>query len=292
MATTLNDDYPKKNVELTDADLKAKAIAQFEAKQVVESNQTTQTNKFPTEIIQLPSKGKFYPEGHPLSNGTVEMKYMTAREEDILTNQSYIKQGVVLDKLFKSLIVTPFDYNDLLVGDKNAIMIAARVLGYGKDYEFEVMTPSGNKQKVHVDLTRLEDRDINWDRVTPGVKEFELELPVSKRVVTFQLVTHGLQRKIDEEIKGLAKLRNENASITTMMKHIITSIDGQTDTKTIRHFVDNELFAVDSRYLRNELKSITPDISMEVDCIDEEDREPFRGSVSIGLDFFWPDSKI
>ena len=199
---------------------------------------------------------------------------------------------MVLDKLFKSLIVTPFDYNDLLVGDKNAIMIAARVLGYGKDYEFEVMTPSGNKQKVHVDLTRLEDRDINWDRVTPGVKEFELELPVSKRVVTFQLVTHGLQRKIDEEIKGLAKLRNENASITTMMKHIITSIDGQTDTKTIRHFVDNELFAVDSRYLRNELKSITPDISMEVDCIDEEDREPFRGSVSIGLDFFWPDSKI
>ena len=118
MATTLNDDYPKKNVELTDADLKAKAIAQFEAKQVVESNQTTQTNKFPTEIIQLPSKGKFYPEGHPLSNGTIEMKYMTAREEDILTNQSYIKQGVVLDKLFKSLIITPFDYNDLLIGDK------------------------------------------------------------------------------------------------------------------------------------------------------------------------------
>jgi len=292
MATPLNDDYPKKNVELSDADLKAKAIEQFNTTQVIESTQSTQTNKFPTEIIQLPSKGKFYPEGHPLSNGTIEMKYMTAREEDILTNQTYIKQGVVLDKLFKSLIVTPFDYNDLLTGDKNAIMIAARVLGYGKDYDFEVTTPSGNKQKIHVDLTQLQDRDINWDRIEKGVKEFEFQLPVSKRTVTCQLVTHGIQQKIDAEIKGLAKLRNENASITTMMKHLITSIDGNADTKTIRHFVDNELFAVDSRYLRNELKSVTPDISMEIDCIDEEDRDPFRGSVSIGLDFFWPDSKV
>jgi hypothetical protein len=106
------------------------------------------------------------------------------------------------------------------------------------------------------------------------------------------LVTHGIQRKIDEETKGLAKLRNENATVTTMLKHIITSVDGQSDSKSIRHFVDNELFAIDSRYIRNEIKQLTPDIAMEIDCIDEEDREPFRGSVNIGLDFFWPDSKI
>jgi hypothetical protein len=201
MSTTLNDDYPKKNVELSDADLKAKAIAQFEAKQVVESN-NAHTNKFPTEIIQLPSKGKFYPEGHPLRSGTIEMKYMTAKEEDILTNQSYIKQGVVLDKLFQSLIVTKFDYNDLLIGDKNAIMVAARVLGYGKDYEVNVVTPSGAKQKVVVDLTQLQDKQLDWDNV-PNENEFTLELPASKRVVTVQLVTHGIQRKIDEEMKCL-----------------------------------------------------------------------------------------
>lgn len=289
MSTTLNDDYPKKNVELSDADLKAKAIAQFEAKQVVESN-NAHTNKFPTEIIQLPSKGKFYPESHPLRSGTIEMKYMTAKEEDILTNQSYIKQGVVLDKLFQSLIVTKFDYNDLLIGDKNAIMVAARVLGYGKDYEVNIVTPSGTKQKVVVDLTQLQDKQLEWDNV-PNENEFTLELPASKRVVTVQLVTHGIQRKIDEEMKSLVKIKKD-ATITTMLKHIITSVDGDRDSKFIRHFVDNELFAIDARFIRNELKNFTPDVELEVDCFDEEASEPFRGAVAIGLDFFWPDSKI
>lgn len=289
MSTTLNDDYPKRNVELSDADLKAKAIAQFEAKQVIENN-NAHTNKFPTEIIQLPSKGKFYPEGHPLRSGTIEMKYMTAKEEDILTNQSYIKQGVVLDKLFRSLIVTQFDYNDLLIGDKNAIMVAARVLGYGKDYEVNIVTPSGTKQKVVVDLTQLQDKQLDWDNI-PADNEFTFELPASKRVVTAQLVTHGIQRKIDEEIKSLVKIKKD-AAITTMLKHIITSVDGDRESKFIRHFVDNELFAIDARFIRNELKNVTPDVELEVDCFDEEASEPFRGDVAIGLDFFWPDSKL
>ena len=91
----------------------------------------------PTETIELPSKGLLYPEGHPLSNGTIEIKYMTAKEEDILTNQNYIQNGTVLDKLLKSLIITEFDYNDLVIGDKNAVMIAARILGYGAEYKFQ-----------------------------------------------------------------------------------------------------------------------------------------------------------
>ena len=94
--------------------------------------------KFPTEVVELPSKGLIYPPSSPLSSGQIEMKYMTAREEDILTNQNYIKQGVVLEKLLKSLIVTKIEYDELIIGDKNAVMVAARVLGYGKDYEFEV----------------------------------------------------------------------------------------------------------------------------------------------------------
>ena len=92
--------------------------------------------KMPTETIDLPSKGLLYPEENPLSAGTVEIKYMTAKEEDILTNQSYIKKGIVVDKLLQSLIITKINYDDLVVGDKNAILVAARVLGYGKDYEF------------------------------------------------------------------------------------------------------------------------------------------------------------
>ena len=93
--------------------------------------------KFPTEIVDLPSQGLLYPEDNPLAGGQVEIKYMTAKEEDILTNQNYLAKGTVVDKLLQSLVVTEFDFNDLLVGDKNAILVAARVLGYGKDYEFE-----------------------------------------------------------------------------------------------------------------------------------------------------------
>ena len=95
-----------------------------------------QKPQFPSEIVTLPSKGLLYPQDSPLRKGTIEMKYMTAREEDILTNQNYISKGIVIDKLLQSLIVTPINYDELLVGDKNAILVASRILGYGSDYTF------------------------------------------------------------------------------------------------------------------------------------------------------------
>ena len=110
----------------------------------------------PTEVIELPSKGLIYPKDNPLSSGKVEMKYMTAKEEDILTNQSYIQKGIVIDKLLQSLIVSKINYSDLIVGDKNAIMVAARILGYGKEYEFT----SGGEQ-YNIDLSTIENKPIN-----------------------------------------------------------------------------------------------------------------------------------
>ena len=104
-----------------------------------------QTQKFPTEVVDLPSTGRLYPKDSLLSSGTIEMKYMTAKEEDILTNQNYIEKGIVIDKLLKALIVDKnINYNELLIGDKNALLIAARILGYGKDYEFNY---SGNVEQ-------------------------------------------------------------------------------------------------------------------------------------------------
>ena len=96
--------------------------------------------KFPSEMVTLPSKGLLYPEDSPLRKGEIEMKYMTAREEDILTNQNLIQNGTVIDKLLQALIITPINYNDLLVGDKNAIMVAARILAYGKEYKVAVQS--------------------------------------------------------------------------------------------------------------------------------------------------------
>ena len=287
MSKLVNEDYPKTNQSMSDNQLKKIAEAQYKAEKAAE----TDTKDFPTEIVQLPSKGKFYPEGHPLSTGQIEMKYMTAKEEDILTNQSYIKSGVVLDKLFKSLIVTNCDYNDLLLGDKNAIMVAARVLGYGKDYEISVSDDEGNKQKEVVDLTQLEDKEIDWARFEKE-DAFVFELPVSKRTVTVRHMTHGVQRKIDAELKGLAKLKKAPADLTTRLKHTIVAVDGKEDSSTIRKFVDSELLAIDSRALRTFIEQITPDVNLSIDCLSEETGEPFRSKVSVGLDFFWPDLEL
>ena len=76
--------------------------------------------EFATEIVSLPSQGKCYPETNPLSSGNIELKYMTAREEEILTSQSLIKKGVVLDKLFEAIIVDKgVNPDDIILGDKN-----------------------------------------------------------------------------------------------------------------------------------------------------------------------------
>ncbi len=161
----------------------------------------------PTEVIDLPSQGYFYPEGHPLASGKIEMRYMTAREEDILTSQNLIKQGIVIDKLLQALIVDKFDYNELLIADKNALMIAARVLGYGKDYEVEVACPAcGEKSKHVADLTQFESKDIDFSKFTKGQNTFTFTLPASKKVLTLKFLTHADEKAVDEELKGLKKL--------------------------------------------------------------------------------------
>jgi hypothetical protein len=238
---------------------------------------------FPSETIDLPSRGLMYSENHPLSSGKIEMKYMTAKEEDILTNQNYISQGIVLDKLLQSLIVTKVNYDDLFVGDKNAILIASRILGYGKDYSFEYR---GTEHTV--DLTTFENREINESLFTPGVNEFTYTLPFSKAVITFKLIDGHLEKKIDGEIKGLKKInKNASSDLTTRLKHIITSVNEDRDTKTIREFVDNYMLARDSRSLREYIREIQPDINLKVDL--EIDGEIDTIDLPIGVNFFFPD---
>ena len=181
--------------------------------------------KLPTETVELPSKGLFYPESSPLSSGVIEMKYMTAREEDILTNQNYIQKGVVIDKLLQSLIVTEgVDYNILLSGDKNAIMIAARILAYGKDYEVDI-----NGRQATIDLTELSNNEIDETSVTKGQNQFSFKLPNTDNTITFKLLNHKDEKEIEREIKGLQKLNKDNITTsTTRLKHIITSVNGST----------------------------------------------------------------
>lgn len=243
--------------------------------------------KMPTEVVELPSKGLLYPKSNPLSSGTIEMKYMSAREEDILTNQSYIQKGIVLDKLLQSLIVSDIDYNDLISGDQNAIMVAARILGYGKDYTF-----SYRGQEVTVDLTTIKDKEFDTSLITPGINEFKFILPQSKVNITFKILTIGDEKRINAELEGLKKISKDNIpELSTRLKYIITSVEGNSEPKTIREFVDNYMLAQDSRSLREYMRTVQPGVDLKFDYEGNNGIEE-GVALPITLSFFWPDSRI
>ena len=242
--------------------------------------------KFPTEMVELPSKGYFYMDGHPLSKGKVEVKYMTAKEEDILTSQNLIQQGTVIDALLQALIVDKsIKVGDLLIGDKNAIMVAARILGYGKDYQFEY---DGVEQKT--DLTMLEPIDIDFSKLVQGENKFSFDLPNSKRPVTFKLLSGNDEKQIDLEIKARQKISKQQSSeLTTRLKAMILSVDGNSEKSHINNFVENEFLSVDSLAFRKNLKSITPDIDMTTTVVDSNGKE-LTVTIPITVRFFWPES--
>ena len=284
----VNDEYPNQN-EVSADELKKRAIAHYDFNK-------QQEKKFPTEIVELPSKGLIYPEGNPLTSGKIEMKYMTAREEDILTTQSLIKQGIVLDRLFQALIVgngegQKVNYGDLVAGDKNAIMIAARVLGYGKDYEISVDTPSGETIKETIDLTTIDNKPLDESYLTPYKNEFDFELPVSNRKITIKILSHRDEGLIEQDMKAskkLNKLRGVNNDVTVRLRHIITSIDGDESKKAIREFVENDLLAIDSKAIREFYRAIAPDIDIAITLEDPNTGDDFEVSLPTDLNFFWP----
>ena len=239
-------------------------------------------NKFPTEIVELPSQGLIYPADHPLRSGKVEMKYMTAKEEDILTNQNYIQKGIVLDKLLEALTMNKFPLKEITPGDKNALIIASRVLGYGKDYTF---TYDG--KEYNVDLSTLENKPFDTSLITSR-GTFKFTLPASQTEVEFKLLTDKDEELINQEIQGFKKLNKEISSdVTTRLKHHLVVVDGSTDRNIIKEFVEFNLLAADSRALRLYIKEISPDINLstkvEVNGVEEDIDIP------ISLNFFWPD---
>ena len=246
--------------------------------------------KLPTEEVSLPSKGLLYPKESPLSSGKIEMKYMTAKEEDILTNSNFIRQGTVIDKLLQSLIVTPINYDELLIGDKNAILIAARILGYGAEYSFKYVDSRGKEIDATVDLSTLKEKLLDESLFKAGTNEFTFALPKSGNTITFKLLTHGDEKKIEAEIKGLTKVNpNGSFDVTTRLKYMITSINGDRDQKSIRDFVDNYLLAPDARALREYYAKVQPDIEMKY--FPEDENYTGEGiAVPISLNFFWPDA--
>lgn len=244
--------------------------------------------KYPTELIDLPSKGLLYPPDHPLSSGVIEMRYMTTKDEDILTTQSYIKKGVVIDELLKSLIETKFDYNTLLIGDKNALMVAAARLGYGPMYETKVVSETGEEEPVVINLeTDIKYVEFDEEIINKGVNEFEFKTSTGD-VIKFSLMTVGKTLELDNALKRLNNYGGgRDTQISTRLRYLITSVNGDSSMKSINEFVENML-ARDSKLFREYVGQIQPDIDLNYEMEDSVNGEPFRGKIQIGLDLFYP----
>ena len=258
-------------------------------------SQPKKETTYPTELIDLPSEGHFYSEDNPLSSGHVEMKLMTAKEEDILMNQNYIKKGIVLDKLLEGLIIDKnVKLNEILLTDKNALYIAARRLAYGDSYgpvQIKCNKCNENNQ-LTINLAEIKYKELDFSKFQKGENRFEFVLPYSKKTVTFKLLTHFDEQQIDGEIKTSQKILKATSSneLTTRLKHIITSIDGNEDAAYIRKFVDTELTSRDSLALRNYIKETSPEVDSTFNFVCEHCSNEERMGIPITVSFFWPNS--
>jgi len=244
---------------------------------------------FPTEVISLPSKGLVYPESHPLSKGEVTIKLMTAKEEDILTSTNLIRKGIHIDKLMESILVEPgVSPNDLLIGDKNALLVSSRVLAFGPEYDITVNDPQEDEPvKVTIDLSKIQIKEIDESRLNRK-NEYDFILPISKTPIKFKLLTHGDEIAIGKDIEAAEKNLKQSNEITARYRRVIVEVDGNRDIGYISNFVSNRLLAGDSKGLRKYMGEITPDLDLKF-----EYESPFTGEkealrIPFGVDFFYP----
>tara|TARA_Y100000034_G_scaffold131835_1_gene193458 strand:+ start:1592 stop:2449 length:858 start_codon:yes stop_codon:yes gene_type:complete len=249
----------------------------------------------PTEFVELPSGGKYYPEGHPLhGEETIEIKQMTAKEEDYLTSRALLKKGVAIDRVIKSIIVDKrINPDSLLVGDRNAILISTRVSGYGATYSTKVACPRcGEQQDYHFDLNEANVYDGTGlkeeEAVSHGNGTFTATLPKTKVEVTFRLLSGTDERTMIMQVENARKKRQDENNVTRQLKQIIVAVNGDEAQKSINYLVDN-MPSMDARHLRLVYKLATPNIDLTQhfecnECSCEQDME-----VPLTADFFWPD---
>jgi len=236
------------------------------AKQQYESQKQ---QSMPSEIFPLVSNGMVYPKDHPLRSGKIEMRYMTAYDEDILTNSSYMREGVVLDKLLEALIVTPVDYSTIARIDKNGLIIAARIVSYGKDYNVIVKDPKTKKElKRIVDLSKLKGTQFNLEADDAG--EFN----------------YTLSDNTNLKFKFLLTGDNDDLKISEFLERTITQVNDSRKLEDIQDFIRYKFMARDSKIFRTYITDNTPNMIMDYE-FEGEDGSTFISGFPIGTDFFW-----
>ena len=249
--------------------------------------------EIPVETVPLPSRGLVYTSDSPLANrDTIDIRSMTAREEDILTSRALIKKGTVITNLLQSCIVDKkVDVQKMLSGDRNAVMVALRITGYGAEYTAEVECPScGDKSKHSFDLSSLPIKELDVQPVELGVNAFEFTLPVTRKKVVFKFLTGA----DEEEILLVQERKKKTGSqadslVTTRLQYALVSVDGKTDKSMIASFI-RSMPARDSMELRKYIDKHEPGIDMKgfIDCSACGESSEVR--MPLGASFFWPDA--
>ncbi len=251
----------------------------------------------PTEFVELPSKGLFYPENHPLHNQeTIEIKHMTAKEEDMLTSRALLKKGIALERVLASIIVDKrIDPHSLLVGDRNAVLIATRISGYGSEYNTKVTCPQCGTACEHVfylhelnakEHGRFEGLDVRYN---PENQTFTTRLPRLGADVSLRLLRGQDEQNLLTQIESARKKNRAEKTITNQLRHIIAAVNGDSSPEVINVLVDN-IPSVDSRHLRLVYKLCMPDIEMKQDFNCGECDYSQELEVPLTADFFWPDA--
>ena len=250
--------------------------------------------EIPVESVPIPSGGLIYPEGSPLHNSeTIEIRAMTAKEEDILTSKALIKKGTVISELLSSCIVNKgVDVNQMITGDRNAVMTAIRITGYGAAYNCEVDCPAcGEKNKKDFNLAELPIKRLNVQPVVEGANVFSFDLPMSKKKVLFKFLTGTDETEITQEIdRRKKKLGSETDNLITIrLQHSILSVDDIKDKTKISQFIRN-MPAGDSRALRKFMDDNEPGIDMKAWMVCGSCSEQSEVRLPMGASFFWPDA--
>tara|TARA_R100001510_G_C7653114_1_gene211156 strand:+ start:2217 stop:3065 length:849 start_codon:yes stop_codon:yes gene_type:complete len=249
----------------------------------------------PTEFVDLPTGGKYYPEGHPLhGQDSVEIRYMTAKDEDILSSTTLLKKGIALDRLLQSVLVDrSIDINTLYIGDKNAILVAARVTGYGEAYNARTSCPSCRSVvNFEYDLSQLGVRKgEKWGdyAIRRHVDDrFIITLPHSKVDVEVRLLTSKDEDYLSQLRDNKKKKKLPESNLTDQLRMIVCSVNGHADPKSLQAFVEG-LPARDSRYLRTAYELIVPNVNMSQEFSCESCGHAQEVTVPLSADFFWPD---
>ena len=248
----------------------------------------------PTEHVKLPSKGRFYPEGHPLfQKEDLEIKYMTAKEEDILTSKSLLKKGIAVDRMLESVIIDKsIKLDDLILGDKNALILVSRITGYGSKYETTITCPQcSEKTKNSFNLDQIVEKEaiIPENIRETGRGTFMILLPKTNADVEVR----PLFGKDEKHLLALQEMRAKNHQpenlATTQMKLFVVSVAGQSDRKVVDSFIES-LPAMDSKFLRTSYKELMPDVDMKqlFECSKCSFEEQVEVPLTVG--FFWPGS--